>query len=157
MRKIGTIIMVALCLFSCKNNNKQISIKGEIEGLGNEMILVYGANNKGDALDTIYAKNSKFEYIAPIDTFTQVTLLFKNLEECPIYADKGDKIKVTGTASALSLLKVDGSETNDDMNTFKESITDLSGTISNIKSQIYASYISGNEKNTILYHNLRCS
>lgn len=146
MRKISSVVILVLCLFSCKNSNKQIVIKGDIEGLGNDVILVYGANNKGDALDTIHAENDKFEYKAKVDTFSQVTLLFKNFEECPIYIDKGDKVKVSGNVSSLDLLKVDGGEENDDMNTFKESITDLSKGVSDIKSQLYASYLSGNQK-----------
>lgn len=131
-----------LCLFSCKNSNKNIVISGEIEGLENEMILVYGANNQGDALDTIYTVNGKFEYKAPIDTFSQVILLFKDFQECPIFVDKGDKVNVFGKSSSLELLHVDGGEVNEVMNEFKESIADLLNKTSDIKSQIYAAYLS---------------
>ncbi len=146
MRKISFAITLMLCLFGCKNKNSHITIKGDIDGLNNEMILVYGADKNGDALDTIYAKNGKFTYKAPIDTFTQVTLHFKNMEECVIFADKGDKIKVSGDASSLDLLKVKGGDLNKEMNTFKESITDISKATSRLKNELYTSYVSGNEK-----------
>lgn len=145
MRKISSVVILVLCLLSCKNSSKQIVIKGDIEGLGNETILVYGANNKGDALDTIYANKGKFEYKAPVDTFTQVTFLFKNLEECPVYLDKGDKVDLTGNSSSLDLLKVEGgADINAEMNEFKDGIADLSNKVSDIKSQLYAAYLSGN-------------
>jgi len=145
MKKISIAITLMLCLFSCTSKNKKIVIEGDIDGLKNEMILVYGADRNGDALDTIYAKDGEFIYRAPVDTFTQVTLLFKNMEECVIFADKGDKVKISGDISSPDLLKVDGGDLNDEMNSFKESIADISKSTSKLKKEIYSSYISGNQ------------
>ena len=152
MRKISIAITLMLCLFSCTNKNKRIVIKGDIDGLKNEMILVYGAEKNGDALDTIFAKDGEFIYKAPVDTFTQVTLLFKNMEECVVFADKGDKIKISGDVSSLDLLEVSGNDLNEEMNDFKKSITDISKSTSKLKKELYTSYTSGNQNkyNTLL-------
>jgi len=145
MRKISIAITLMLCLFSCTNKNKHIVIKGDVDGLKDDTILVYGAEKNGDALDTIYAKDGEFVYKAPVDTFTQVILLFKNMEECIVFADKGDKIKISGDISSLDLLAVSGGDLNEEMNSFKESITDISKSISKIKKELYFSYTSGNQ------------
>ena len=147
MRKISIAITLMLCLFSCTNKNKRIVIKGDIDGLKNDMILVYGAEKDGDALDTIYAKNGEFVYKAPVDTFTQVTLLFKNMEECVVFADKGDKIKIKGDVSSLDLLEVSGGgDLNDEMNEFKESIADISKSTSKLRKELFTSYTLADQK-----------
>jgi len=147
MRKISIAITLMLCLFSCTNKNKRIVIKGDIDGLKNDMILVYGAEKDGDALDTIYAKNGEFVYKAPVDTFTQVTLLFKNMEECVVFADKGDKIKIKGDVSSLNLLEVSGGgDLNDEMNGFKESIADISKSTSKLRKELFTSYTLADQK-----------
>ncbi|WP_321519466.1 TlpA disulfide reductase family protein [uncultured Bacteroides sp.] len=147
MRKISIAITLMLCLFSCTNKNKRIVIKGDIDGLKNDMILVYGAEKDGDALDTIYAKNGEFIYKAPVDTFTQVTLLFKNMEECVVFADKGDKIKIKGDVSSLDLLEVSGGgNLNDEMNEFKESIADVSKSTSKLRNKLFTSYTLADQK-----------
>lgn len=145
MKNISIAITLMLCLFSCTSKNKHIVIKGDINGLKNDTILVYGAEKDGDALDTIYAKDGEFVYKAPVDTFTQVTLLFKNMEECIVFADKGDKIKISGDVSSLDLLEVSGGDLNKEMNTFKESIADISKSTSKLRNELYKSYTSGNQ------------
>ena len=145
MKKVSIIITLMLCLFSCTSKNKKIVIEGDIDGLKNEMILVYGADRNGDALDTIKAKDGKFKYQSPVDTLTQVVLLFSNMEECVVFANKGDKIKISGDASSLDLLKVSGNDQNEEMNDFKESISDISKSTSKIRKDLFTAYTSGNE------------
>ena len=80
MKKVSIIITLMLCLFSCTSKNKKIVIEGDIDGLKNEMILVYGADRNGDALDTIKAiKNLgiKFDFI----------FIDADKEEYPFYFD----------------------------------------------------------------------
>lgn len=145
MRRIGVAVAIILCLGSCKSNRKQIVIEGDIDGMKSDTILVFGADKDGDALDTIYAKDGEFTYKAPVDTFTQVRLLFKNLEECVVFADKGDKIQISGDVSMPDILQVEGNDLNEEMNKFKESIAEISKSVSKLKNELYTSYVSGNQ------------
>ena len=145
MKNIITIIISVLCLLSCSGKSKKITIKGDIDGLKNEMILVYGASKSGDALDTIFPKKGEFVYKATVDTLTEITFVFKNMEECVVFADKGDKIKIKGEASSIDQLEVSGNDFNGEMNDFRESISDILKSTKKIRKELYSSYASGNQ------------
>lgn len=145
MKKITSAVLMILVLISCSGNKKRIVIEGEIDGMKNDTILAFGAENKGDALDTIYAKDGKFTYSAPLDTFTTIRLLFKNMQECVVFANKGEKIKISGDISNTDILQVNGNDLNEEMNSFKKSIADISKSTSQLKKELYTSYISGNQ------------
>ena len=55
MRKIGLLFITIFCLLACKNNSSRISLEGEIKGLTNDTLYLYGTDALYDRIDTIYA------------------------------------------------------------------------------------------------------
>ena len=90
MRKIGLLFITIFCLLACKNNSSRISLEGEIKGLTNDTLYLYGTDALYDRIDTIYAEKGKFSYnlnidSTVIDTLTTAVLLINGHVEYPVF------------------------------------------------------------------------
>ena len=125
MKKSSILILIAICLFGCSKSSKEVSITGEIEGLGTDTLYLYGMDELRDQIDTIFTKDDKFSYSTPIDTITSAFLLIKNQIEYPIFLDKGNKIKIKGDTGSLEALTIDGNTYNEEFTAFQKELSGL--------------------------------
>ena len=79
MKKINILLILILCMTGCKKEADTTSITGEIKGLGNDTIYLYGVDGLYEQIDTICVKGDKFSHSLKIDTITSAVLLFKNV------------------------------------------------------------------------------
>lgn len=130
MKKSSILILLVICLFGCgkATSPKEVSITGDIKGLGTDTLYLYGMDELRDHIDTIFVKDDKFYYSTPIDTITSALLLIKNQTEYPIFLDKGNKIKLKGNANNLEVLSIDGNLYNQEFTAFQKELNELSGT-----------------------------
>lgn len=122
MNKICLLFIASLCLFGCNSHSGKVNISGEIKGLGNETIYLYGTNELSDLMDTIYVKEDKFSHTLSIDTLTSAMLFLNSQTECPLFLAKGDKIEIKGDRKHLNLLEVTGNRFNEEITNFQQSI-----------------------------------
>ena len=126
MKKSSILILIAICLFGCgKTSQKEVSITGEIKGLGTDTLYLYGMDEICDRIDTIFVKDDKFSYSSPIDTITSAFLLIRNQTEYPIFLDKGNKIKIKGDISNPEALTIDGNKYNQEFTIFQKDLNEL--------------------------------
>ena len=125
MKKSSILILIAICLFGCHKTSNDVSITGEIKGLGTDTLYLYGMDESRDRIDTIFAKDDKFSYSTPVDTITSAFLLIKNETEYPIFLDKGNKIKIKGAISNPEALTIDGNIYNQEFTAFQKELEDL--------------------------------
>ncbi len=126
MKKNCILILIAICLFGCgKTVQKEVSITGEIKGLGTDTLYLYGMDEICDRIDTIFVKDDKFSYSSPIDTITSAFLLIRNQTEYPIFLDKGNKIKIKGDISNPEALTIDGNKYNQEFTIFQKDLNEL--------------------------------
>ena len=126
MKKNCILILIAICLFGCgKTVQKEVSITGEIKGLGTDTLYLYGMDEICDRIDTIFVKDDKFSYSSPIDTITSAFLLIRNQTEYPIFLDKGNKIKIKGDISNPEALTIDGNKYNQEFTVFQKELNEL--------------------------------
>ena len=123
MRKIGLLFITIFCLLACKNNSSRISLEGEIKGLTNDTLYLYGTDALYDRIDTIYAEKGKFSYnlnidSTVIDTLTTAVLLINGHVEYPVFLDKGNQITIKGNIDDLSYLDINGNEPNTSLSLF---------------------------------------
>lgn len=123
MRKIGLLFITIFCLLACKNNSSRISLEGEIRGLTNDTLYLYGTDALYDRIDTIYAEKGKFSYnlnidSTVIDTLTTAVLLINGHVEYPVFLDKGNQITIKGNIDDLSYLDINGNEPNTSLSLF---------------------------------------
>lgn len=56
MKKINILLILILCMTGCKKEADTTSITGEIKGLGNDTIYLYGVDGLYEQIDTICVK-----------------------------------------------------------------------------------------------------
>lgn len=122
MNRICLLFIASLCLFGCDSHSGKVNISGEIKGLGNDTIYLYGTNELSDLMDTIYVKEDKFSHTLSIDTLTSAMLFLNSQTECPLFLVKGNKIEVKGDIKHLNLLEVNGNHFNEEITNFQQSI-----------------------------------
>lgn len=102
MRNIATLFISILfiLLAGCKEKETSFTLKGSISDLKSDTLLVYHQvpENK---LDTIITENGTFSYTFQPDTFTVFSLILDSTQTYPIYADKGEKVELSGTTGHL--------------------------------------------------------
>lgn len=99
MKKTAYFIILLLSFISC-NKQTEFTLKGKIEGLKSDTLLVYYQLPKLK-LDTIYTEKGQFEYKINPDTFTIFSLVFDSLGYYPIYANKGEMVEVNGKTDSF--------------------------------------------------------
>ena len=119
MKKINILLILILCMTGCKKEADTTSITGEIKGLGNDTIYLYGVDGLYEQIDTICVKGDKFSHSLKIDTITSAVLLFKKNTEYPIFLDKKNKIKIAGNVNNLSCLNINGNIYNEEFSAFQ--------------------------------------
>lgn len=105
-----------------KKNADTTSITGEIKGLGDDTIYLYGIDGLYQHIDTIYVKGGKFSHSLKVDTITTAMLLLKGETEYPIFLDKKEKIKVQGNANNLDHLNIEGNIYNEEFSAFQATL-----------------------------------
>lgn len=125
MKKLNVLLVLIIGLLSCQKGDKEVSISGEIKGLQNDTIYLYGTNGVLARIDTIVAKDGKFDRTVEIDTIVAATLLLNNKVECPLFLNKGDKIKIQGNANNLNALNIQGNTFNEEFTAFQQAIAGL--------------------------------
>lgn len=110
MKKIVPFYLFFLFTFlmGCNEKDTSFTLNGNITGLKSDTLLVFHQVPENQ-LDTIIAEKGKFNYTFSPDTFTIFSLLLDSTKTYPIYADKGEKVKIYGS---LDSLRVEGNGEN---------------------------------------------
>jgi len=148
MKKITILIALCAVLFGCKSDPKELRISGDIAGLGDDTIYIYGSNELSDRRDTIPVSGSKFKYSGSIDTLTLAYIYFEDYEY-PIFLDKRNKIKVKRNPNIPSQLDIRGSEFNEQLTNFNKSIAELENPSDSIIRQMAAEFIESNQTSLV--------
>ena len=120
------IFGVALFLSSC---GKDVSyrIEGKLSNLEDETLYAVFENDNYKVVDTITCeKPGQFSLKRNEGDFNTVTIFFDNKKSwTTAYLIKGEKITISGDALYPSLLQVKGGRINDQLNSYKKSISPL--------------------------------
>ena len=98
MKKLYLLLLsvyLLFCLDSCRQSD-EFELKGELEGVTSDMILVV-FDNPEPKLDTIYPREGKFTYTFSPDTLNTFRLVNDSGETFPIFAEKGWKVSIKGS------------------------------------------------------------
>ena len=126
MKKVCLLYFLLIALFACgEKKTDSISLNGEIKGLGNDTIYLYGADRMYDRMDTLIVENDKFSTTLSADTLVSTILLFSDGTEYPLFLDKGNKIQIKGSAAELSSLQISGNTPNQDLTDFNQELKGL--------------------------------
>lgn len=126
MRKSMILYMLLASLTACHNNSQETNIQGEIKGLGNDTLYLYGNDGNYERIDTIITENGKIDYTLQIDTVTSTLLLINNkTTQVPLFLNKNEKITIQGNASDLDFLTIGGNTPNEEYTAFQQTLKGL--------------------------------
>lgn len=128
MRKLPLICsLLVLLLAACggKENPRVAHVSGEIKGLGDDTLYVLGMDRLFDRIDTLVVHGGKFSDTIPVDTLVGVRLLFGDGTAYPLYLDRRERIRISGSADRLQALQVTGSPLNEEQTAFSQSLAEL--------------------------------
>lgn len=100
-------------------------IEGEITGLGDDTIYVYGADKLHDRMDTLFVEKNKFSASLSPDTLVATWMLFSDGTQYPLFLEKGNQITIKGNAAELNSLTISGNMPNEELTAFQEELKGL--------------------------------
>lgn len=124
MKKFCLTLLIPALIAACETKDPNtVSLSGEIKGLGNDTIYLYATDNFYTRTDTLTVNDGRFETTLRPDTLAAVWLQFSDGTEYPLYMDKGDVIRIKGSAADLTDLNITGNKANEELTAFHESLT----------------------------------
>ncbi|MBQ8225388.1 MAG: AhpC/TSA family protein [Bacteroides sp.] len=110
------LLLSAACGGSKESNGTRL--QGEIKGLGDDTLYIYGMDRLYDCIDTLPVKNGKFTALLQTDTIAITRLLFSDGTRYPLFFGNGETILVKGDTANLSTLQISGNQANEEMTLF---------------------------------------
>ena len=153
MRRLFSILMVLLCLCSCKDKASVFVLEGNVGRLTHDTIYIYGGDALYEQMDTIIATNGAFHHTMDVDTVVPLWVLFPNNHREMLFADKGLSVVMHGDTAAMGHIRIVGGEQNALLQSFYQH-TDSIGDIEEI-TQIADSFIRTNPFSEVSIHLLR--
>ena len=119
------LVLSIVFLFSCENKNTY-TIEGKIKGLESSELYIVTKQNPSLIIDTIQAKDGKFNFEASSDSLKPVIIYMeKGSVWITVWAQNSDKITLAGDAHYPELMVVKGGEVNNLLSEFKEDNKDI--------------------------------
>ena len=112
MRRLFSILMVLLCLCSCKDKASVFVLEGNVGRLTHDTIYIYGADALYEHIDTVVAADGIFRYTVEVDTVTPLWVLFPNNHREMLFADKGLEVTMQGDTASTGHVRIVGGEQN---------------------------------------------
>ena len=126
MKNIYLAYFLIIMLSACGGKSSDtVSLSGEIKGLGNDTLYIYGADEMYDRMDTLLVENDKFSATLSPDTLVAAWLLFSDGSQYPFFMDKGNTIHVKGSAAELNSLEISGNTPNEELSAFQKELKGL--------------------------------
>ena len=126
MKNVCLLYLLLIGLSACGGKKTDsISLSGEIKGLGNDTIYLYGEDRMHDRMDTLIAEKDKFSATLSADTLVTTILLFSDGTEYPLFPNKGNKIQIKGSMAELSSLQISGNAPNKELTDFNQELKGL--------------------------------
>ncbi|MBQ8502255.1 MAG: AhpC/TSA family protein [Bacteroides sp.] len=123
MKKIYFVCCLLVLTAACGDKTSDSTVlNGEIKGLGNDTLYLYGADKLYDRINTLWVKNDKLSANLKIDTLVAARLLFGDGTTYPLFLDKNQKITIKGSADALQELRINGVTANDELTAFHQKL-----------------------------------
>ena len=153
MRRLFSLVVMLLCLCSCKDKADTFILEGNVASLANDTLYVYGADALYERIDTVVAKEGAFRYTAAVDTVTPMWVLFPNMHREMVFADKNLTATMQGDTAITGHIRIVGGEQNALLAEFQQ----MTDTINDGKriTAIADSFIRANPYSEVSIHLLR--
>lgn len=126
MKQLAGLLFALLVMASCGADSHHFKFEGRFKHLNQGEFYVYSPDGAIDGMDTIKVQDGRFAYEMVCESPATLMLVFPNFSQQPVFAVPGKAVEISGDASHLKLLKVEGTEDNELMNAFREQVNNAS-------------------------------
>lgn len=123
MKKALSYILFTLIVVSCSTDSGMFRMEGKFKNFNQGELYVYSLTGKGK-IDTIRLMEGKFVYEVPMEDTVMLSVVFPNYSEIPVVAAPGSSVTMTGNASHLREVSVQGTEENEALTQFRLKVND---------------------------------
>lgn len=151
MKQSLIVFIVLLALLSgCRSNSAIAEIEGEIKGLKNDTIYIYGNDEFAYFIEPITVKEGKFSLNIPLDTTLVQTILYINEDEqYPIYLERGKTVGVKGNIDQPGRYEVKGNSTNEELTQFIQTLPPSTNPPDTLTLRLAEEYILNHQRSLI--------
>lgn len=121
MKQSSILILLTLIVVSCGVPNGRFRLEGRFRHLNQGEFYIYASDAMTSDIDTIKVADGRFAYECDMVKPTTLVMLFPNFSEQPVFAAPGTKVTVSGDATHLREMKIEGGDDNKLMSEFRES------------------------------------
>ena len=98
MRVIVQCLLFILLLTGCSGNKQQICrFSGELAGITEDTLFLWGTDRLYQRIDTIPVKGGKFDVRIPLDTIVEAILCTPDGKQHPLFLERGTRITLRGS------------------------------------------------------------
>ena len=123
---LAALSLIFLLLSSCGSKSGYFKLEGRFLHMNQGDFYVYSTDGVIQGIDTIHVVGGRFAYETPCRQPGTLMIVFPNFSEQPIFAEPGASVNIKADASHMKEMTVEGTDANEDMNSFRKMIANSS-------------------------------
>ncbi len=124
MSRLLIFIVSLLLLSSCGSGSDTFRLEGRLRKIRQSEFFIYSLDGGMEGRDTIKVRDGRFEYETMISGERTLVLVFPNFSEQPIFAKAGAKVTISGDASQLKAMDIEGTDDNEMYTEFRHAVAE---------------------------------
>lgn len=113
-------IVSLLC--ACHSGPSRVGVRGHIRGLEQDTLLLFRHRLDTVKVDSFFCHKGHFEGNVKVDSFEVGHLLVRDVAYLPLYIHSNGELHIDGSLDSLSYIRITGSEENDRLMVFHDSV-----------------------------------
>lgn len=126
MKHTLLLLAIAAMLASCSSKKGYFTIEGRFLNMNQGELYVYSSDGLTNGVDTIKVNGGRFAMQIPCTKSGQLTIVFPNFSEQPVFAESGKSVDIKADASHLKEMEITGTDDNELMTQFRKSVASMS-------------------------------
>ena len=125
MQRIIGLLGCILLLVACGSDGGKFRLEGRLRNMNQGEFWVYSPDGAIKGIDTITVRSGRFAYELDLKDDGTLVVIFPNYSEQPVFARPGKSVSITGDASHLKEIIIEGTTENEDMTSLRMELNDL--------------------------------
>ncbi len=125
MPRILIIFVSLLLLSSCGSESDTFRLEGRLRKIHQAQLFVYSPDGGITGRDTIKVLDGRFAYETRMGDKHTLILVFPNHSEHPVFAEPGAEVTISGHASQLREMEIEGTDDNELYTEFRQETLDM--------------------------------
>lgn len=132
-KPFSVVCLTLVLLCGCQGRKQSFTLRADVAQAGGDTVVVYGADEWFDRVDTVVARRGRWTFTFTPDTVTPLWIAFPNGHREMVFAERGITTTLSGDSAAEGWLTVNGGRQNGLLEEFRAMLRDTILTESQIR------------------------